>query len=96
MTNGIVKVPAPKNEPILNYGPGSKEKAELKSKMTEMLGQEVEIPVLVGDKEIYGNRFQSCPGPHATDIHETIPDLLDARSVRVPDPFGNRFRIFFD
>ena len=64
MTNGIVKVPAPKNEPILNYGPGSKEKAELKSKMTEMLGQEVEIPVLVGDKEIKTGNMADCRCPH--------------------------------
>lgn len=30
MNNGVINTPEPSNEPILGYGPGSKEKLEIK------------------------------------------------------------------
>ena len=37
MFNGIFHVPAPVNEPVLNYAPGSPERASLKKRLDEML-----------------------------------------------------------
>ena len=34
--NGIVRVPAPVNEPVLSYAPGSPERAALKRRLAEM------------------------------------------------------------
>jgi len=64
MTNGIFNVPPPKNEPILSFGPGSKEKKQLKSQLAEMKNQQIEIPVIVGGKEIKTGKMADCRCPH--------------------------------
>jgi 1-pyrroline-5-carboxylate dehydrogenase len=66
MANGIVPVPKPTNDPINSYAPGSPEKASLKAKIKEMLGEEVEIPLIIGGKEIRtGNTAKAvCPHDH--------------------------------
>jgi 1-pyrroline-5-carboxylate dehydrogenase len=66
MFNGIFRVPQPKNEPILSYAPGSAERAELQGKLKEMLGQEVEVPMIIGGKEVRNGNLAdiSCPHDH--------------------------------
>ena len=51
MFNGIFQVPEPVNEPILQYRPGSGERAELSAKLKEMLGQQAEVPMIIGGKK---------------------------------------------
>jgi len=70
MANGIFKVPTPKNEPVLAYGPGSPEKKKLKAKIAEMKGQQIEIPVLIGGKEIKTGVMGECRPPH--DHHHLL------------------------
>ena len=38
MANGFFNVPFPKNEPVLNYAPGSKERRALKKAIEECHG----------------------------------------------------------
>ncbi len=66
MANGIVSVPTPVNDPSNSYAPGSPEKASLKAKINEMLGEEIEIPLIIGGKEVRtGNTGKSvCPHDH--------------------------------
>ncbi|MFZ5518383.1 MAG: L-glutamate gamma-semialdehyde dehydrogenase [Candidatus Zhuqueibacterota bacterium] len=64
MPNGIFKVPTPKNEPVLAYGPGSTEKKKLKAKIAELKAQQIEIPVLIGGKEIKTGQMGECRPPH--------------------------------
>jgi len=66
MPNSIAQVPTPLNEPLLDYAPGSPEKASLKAKLNEMLGGEIEIPLLIGGKEVRtGDTAQAvCPHDH--------------------------------
>ncbi len=64
MANGIVPVPAPANEPIRSYDPGSPEKASLKAKLTEMLSGQIEIPLIIGGKEIRTGRTATAVCPH--------------------------------
>ena len=66
MANGIVPVPPPVNEPIRSYAPGSPEKASLKAKIREMLGEEIEMPLIIGGKEVRtGNTAKAvCPHDH--------------------------------
>jgi 1-pyrroline-5-carboxylate dehydrogenase len=66
MTNGIFNIPIPKNEPILAYAPGSPEKKELKAKIIEMKSKEIEIPVIIGGKEIKTGKLAECRCPHDT------------------------------
>lgn len=64
MANGFFNVPIPKNEPILNYGPGSPEKKKLKAKISELKSQRVEIPILIGGEAVKTNSLGECRCPH--------------------------------
>ena len=64
MSNGIYQVPRPDNEPILNYGPGSPEKAKLKAALEELKGKEVEIPLIIDGQEVRTGRLGDCVMPH--------------------------------
>jgi 1-pyrroline-5-carboxylate dehydrogenase len=64
MTNARFHVPPPKNEPNLHYGPGSPEKAALKASLARMAAAEVEIPLVVGGKEIRTGKVAEVRMPH--------------------------------
>jgi len=62
--NTIFQIPEPVNEPILNYAPGSRERAELKAKLAELRGQVIDIPLLIGGKEVRTGRTADIVTPH--------------------------------
>ena len=64
MLSGVISVPPPRNEPVRSYAPGSAEKKSLKAKLREMLAQEIEIPVIVGGKEIRTGATARAVCPH--------------------------------
>jgi hypothetical protein len=49
---GVRRVPAPINDPNRTYAPGSPEKAELKARLKTMAGEKIEIPIIIGGREI--------------------------------------------
>lgn len=64
MPKGTYYIPAPSNEPVLSYAPGTVERAELKSAITEARGNEKDIPMYIGGEEVWtGNKISICP-PH--------------------------------
>jgi len=64
MLNGIVRVPTPVNEPVRNYAPGSPERASLKLRLTEMLAETVDIPLLIGGREVRTGKTLKAICPH--------------------------------
>ena len=66
MPNGIVPIPPPVNEPVRSYAPGSAEKVSLKQRLAEMLAEEIEIPLIIGGREVRtGNTAKAvCPHDH--------------------------------
>jgi 1-pyrroline-5-carboxylate dehydrogenase len=52
MSTGIFNLPTPYNEPVRDYAPGSPERTSLKQKLSEMDGQQIEIPMIIGGKEV--------------------------------------------
>ncbi len=62
--NSVFSFQRPKNEPIHSYAPGSPEKAELKAKMKEVENEIIEIPLIIGGKEIKTNDFGEIRIPH--------------------------------
>ncbi len=62
--SGIFKVPAPINEPVLGYGSGSSERNAVKSKLAGMVSEEIEIPILIGGKEVRTGNFGTQVVPH--------------------------------
>jgi len=64
MRNAVIQVPKPFNEPVLGYAPGSPEKKVLKDQLKKMLGEQPEIPLLIGGKEIKTGELADCRCPH--------------------------------
>ena len=52
------------NEPIMGYTSGSKEKKSIKAKLQEMSSQCIDIPIIIGGKEIRTNNMEKCVMPH--------------------------------
>lgn len=67
MNNAIFRVSEYKNEPILEYNVGSKERQELESKLAELKSQNLEIPLIIGGKEIRTGNTAKCVLPHNKD-----------------------------
>ncbi len=64
MRHGIFTPPAPINEPIKSYAPGSPERAQLKARIDELRGQVLDIPLVIGGKEIRTGKLEPCVEPH--------------------------------
>ncbi len=64
MPNIKVTVPKAVNEPIKSYAPGTPEKSELIDKLTELKSTEIEIPLIIGGKEVRTGRITDCLLPH--------------------------------
>jgi 1-pyrroline-5-carboxylate dehydrogenase len=64
MATGFFNVPVAKNEPILNYAPGSAEKAELQAALVEARAQQVDVPMFIGGKEVRTDSKMPMSPPH--------------------------------
>ncbi|WP_026476438.1 L-glutamate gamma-semialdehyde dehydrogenase [Alkaliphilus transvaalensis] len=64
MSNAFFTVKKPLNEPILSYLQGSPERISLKGKLKELKEQRIDIPVIIGGKEIYTGNTKECVIPH--------------------------------
>ncbi|MBS1681955.1 MAG: L-glutamate gamma-semialdehyde dehydrogenase [Bacteroidetes bacterium] len=61
---GFFKVPVPKNEPVLSYEPGTKERVALKKALEEARSTELDVPMYIGGDEVRtGNKKRLAP-PH--------------------------------
>ena len=58
------RVPAPINDTNKTYLPGSPERAELKARLAQMAGERVEIPLVIGGKEVTTGRVERAVMPH--------------------------------
>ena len=64
MANGFFKVPFPKNEPVLNYTPGSPERAALHKELAEARDRVLDIPMYIGGEEIRSGNTVALSPPH--------------------------------
>jgi len=64
MANGIFRIPAPRNEPNLSYAPGTPERAALKARLAELSSAELEIPLVIGGREVRTGRIAEVRVPH--------------------------------
>jgi 1-pyrroline-5-carboxylate dehydrogenase len=75
---GIFRPPPARNEPVLDYAPGSPEREELRVRLEQMKSQQLEIPVVIGGEEIRtGDTFEAVM-PHDKDhvlatVHKAGP-----------------------
>lgn len=64
MLNAKIRVPDPHNEPVRSYAPGSPERESIIKKLDEMKNVEIEIPLIIGGKEIKTGDLGKCVMPH--------------------------------
>jgi len=50
--HGLPRPPAPYNEPIRSYAPGAPEREELRARLDELSGQRMELPLVIGGKDV--------------------------------------------
>jgi 1-pyrroline-5-carboxylate dehydrogenase len=93
MSNAITSVPFPKNEPVRSYGPGSPEKASIKAKLVEMAGQEIEIPLIIGGREVRTGNLAECVIPHdhghvLARYHQAGAEEVNQAAAAAAEAFG--------
>lgn len=64
MPKGFFNVPVAKNEPVQSYAPGSPEREELRKMIDELRSKEVELPMVIGGKDVYTDRKVRMSPPH--------------------------------
>ncbi|MFZ5967049.1 MAG: L-glutamate gamma-semialdehyde dehydrogenase [Bacillota bacterium] len=64
MQNGIYRLRKLDNEAVKSYLPGNPERTELKQKLTTLKNTEIEIPLIIGGKEIKTGNIGTCVIPH--------------------------------
>ena len=62
--NGRRRVPPPVNEPVKSYAPGSPERKELKARLKSMTDERIEIPLVIGGKEVRTGEMVQATMPH--------------------------------
>ena len=107
MNNARVSVPTTRNEPVLNYAPGSPEKATLKTQLDIFAGETTEIPLIIGGREVRTGDIGNCILPHdhrkrvatyhrgnADTVNEAIAAADEARADWSAMPWESRAAIF--
>jgi len=79
--NGRRRVPPPLNEPIRSYAPGSPERASLKARLAAMAGEQLDIPLVIGGKDVRTGATGAAVMPHdhrrtLAEYHKATPDLV--------------------
>jgi 1-pyrroline-5-carboxylate dehydrogenase len=64
MSTGFFHAPYPKNEPVLTYAPGSKERAALKKALSEARSKVADIPMYIGSEEVRTGTKNPLSPPH--------------------------------
>ncbi|MBO9661227.1 MAG: aldehyde dehydrogenase family protein, partial [Chitinophagaceae bacterium] len=70
MAIGTFSYPLPANEPVLSYGPGSKEKEALKATLKKLKAEEIDVPMYIGGEEVRTGKKTSMHPPH--EIKHTL------------------------
>ena len=101
------RTPAPRNEPVLNYAPGSPERAALKAALAKMSGETIDIPVVIGGKEFRTGRTIDVVSPHQHSrvlakahladpalITKAVDNATAAQREWAAMPFADRAAVF--
>ena len=106
-TFGIPRPPAAYNEPVKDYAPGSPERSSLVSRLESMADERIDIPMVIGGREITSGNIYEVVMPHDTkhvlgDAHQSttthLAQAVDAARAAHSDwaalPWEDRAAIF--
>src|SRR6476661_5737695 len=104
---GTRRVPPPTNEPVKSYAPGTPERAELKQRLKDMANERVDIPIIIGGREIRTGATATAVMPHnhkhvladwhkatAEHVHDAIKASRDARAEWANWAWEDRAAVF--
>ncbi len=107
MNLGYFSYPMPVNEPVLSYAPGSAERAALKKTLADLKGQNMDIPMYIGGREVRTGKTVPIHPPHETvhllgqfhagdagHVQQAIDAALAAREAWANTSWENRANIF--
>jgi 1-pyrroline-5-carboxylate dehydrogenase len=105
--SGFYTVPAPRNEPVLNYSPGSAERTQLQRALAEARAQELDIPMYIGAEEVRSGNKKRLTPPHdhkhtlgyyhagdKSHVEQAIDAALAAKELWAGLPWEHRASIF--
>ncbi len=94
LNNAVFQVPTPVNEPNLTFAPGSPDRARLQEALQELSTRQVEIPLIIGGKEVRTENREQVVMPHdhqhvlgeyhlagEAEVQQAIEAALEAKSV---------------
>ena len=107
MNNTALKIPAPINEPVLSYAPGTPERARLRKKLAELKQNQLDIPAFIDGKEVRTGDTETVSPPHdhqfnlgqvhncgLTEVNMAIDACRQARKDWMNMPWTDRAAIF--
>ena len=105
--NGIIRAPRPVNEPTRTYAPGTPHRAALKAKLVELSGTCIDIPLVIGGKDVRTGDVANVVAPHrhahvlatwhkahSGDVDAAIASAMAARRDWSTWPFQARAAVF--
>ncbi|HKC22779.1 MAG TPA: L-glutamate gamma-semialdehyde dehydrogenase [Gaiellaceae bacterium] len=104
---GLFRPPPPQNEPVKDYAPESPEREELRERLEAMRGEQIELPLVIGGREIRtGDTFEAVM-PHnrkhvlatvhmgnSTHVEQAINAAADAWEDWHRTPWEERAAVF--
>jgi 1-pyrroline-5-carboxylate dehydrogenase len=106
-THGIFNVPPARNEPVRGFEAGSPERGELQAHLDRMAGERIEIPLVIGGKDVRTGNMRPAVMPHdrehvLADVHqggaEEVRAAIDAAADAWKDwslwPWEERASVF--
>ncbi len=107
MTNAIFNLPESYNEPTYGYAPGTKEKALLKAELKKQFEECIDIPLIIGGKELRTGKTRNvvCPHDHRhvlavcheageSEVRRAIETALAAKQQWENTPWEDRAAVF--
>ncbi len=107
MISARFTVDKPQNEPILSYAPGTDERKSLKDELARQLAEHLEMPLIIGGREIRTDdtRIATCPHEHShvlgeyhtageKEIDRAIEAALQTRKKWAATPWYDRVAVF--
>ena len=105
--SGTIRIPAPENEPVYSYAPGTRERADLKAALKQVGSERPDIPLIIGGKEIRTGRTHQIRSPHdhgqclgvwheagAEEARRAIVDSVEARREWAAWAWEDRVAVF--
>ncbi|HKL87681.1 MAG TPA: L-glutamate gamma-semialdehyde dehydrogenase [Salinibacter sp.] len=107
MNNAYANTPKPKNEPVLEYAPGSEERRKVKKRLQEMRNQTVEIPAIIDGEPLETGTTSRVAPPHnhqhtlghvhqsgSKEVEQAIDAAMEAKAEWAAMDFSDRAAVF--